>query len=66
MKMVTKKIHNYIAYKSLMKNVPQRWGKTFKMPYIMCSTALMLGLSPQQIKNKSIGELVQIPNKNNR
>lgn len=32
MKMVTKKIHNYIAYKSLMKNVPQRWGKTFKMP----------------------------------
>ena len=27
MKIVTKKIHNYKAYKSLMKNVPQRWGK---------------------------------------
>ena len=41
MKMVTKKIYNYIAYKSLMKIVPQRWGK----PYIMCSTAIIMALS---------------------
>ena len=62
MKMVTQKIHNYIAYKSLMKNVPQRWEKTFKMPYIMCSTTLR----PQKKKKiiKFIRELVQIQNEN--
>ena len=52
MKMVTQKIHNYIAYKPLMKNVPQRWGKTFKMPYTMCSTAIILALSPKKKKKK--------------
>ena len=48
MKMITQKIHNYIAYKLLMKNAPQRWGKTFKMPYIMCSTVIILALSPEK------------------
>ena len=47
--MVTQKIHNYIAYKSLMKNFPQRWWKTFKMSYIMCSTTLR----PQKTKKQN-------------
>jgi hypothetical protein len=35
------------------------------MPYIMCSTAIILALNPQKNLIKFIGKLVQIQNKNN-